>query len=60
MNSYSKDYKYCIIEAVNNAKKRINLLDTSNKRSILEEYKEWLNDNLDYQTILFLREDPII
>ena len=60
MNNKSKDYKYCIKEALNNAKKRINVLDDVNRDSILEEYKEWLNDGLDYQSVLLLREDPII
>ena len=55
-----KDYKYCINIAITNAKKRINLLDKKDKESILEEYKEWLRDEFDYQSVLLLREDPII
>ena len=27
---------------------------------IMEEYKEWLKESIDYQSILLLREDPII
>jgi len=54
------DYKYCINLAIDNAKKRINLLNTFDKKCILEEYSEWINDELDYQTVLLLREDPII
>ncbi len=60
MNGNSKDYKFCINEALNNAKKRINLLDQSNKECVIEEYKEWINDELNYQSVLLLREDPII
>ena len=60
MNNNSKDYKYCIKEALNNAKKRINLLDNPNRESVVEEYKEWINDGLNYQSVLLLREDPII
>ena len=60
MKEDSKDYKYCINEAINNAKKRINLLDNNDKKSILEEYKEWIKDEFDYQSVLLLREDPII
>ena len=60
MKENSKDYKYCINVAISNAKKRINLLDKMNKKCILEEYKEWIKDELDYQSVLLLREDPII
>ena len=60
MNDSTKDYKYCINEALNNAKKRINLLDKSNKKCVVEEYKEWINEGLNYQSVLLLREDPII
>ncbi len=60
MKEDSKDYKYCINVAISNAKKRINLLDKMNKKCILEEYKEWIKDELDYQSVLLLREDPII
>ena len=58
-----KDYgahKFCINIAIENAKKRINLLDKNDQKCILEEYKEWLNNGIDYQSILLLRDDPII
>jgi len=60
MQENSKDCEYCIKVALNNAKKRINMLDSSNKKCVLEEYKEWINDGLSKHTILLLREDPII
>ena len=60
MKENSKDYHFCIKVALDNAKKRINLLEHSDKKSVLEEYKEWINDGLNKQTILLLREDPII
>ena len=56
----SKNYEFCINVALENAKKRINLLDNSDKKCVLEEYKEWLNDGLGSHTVLLLREDPII
>ena len=55
-----KDYKYSINLAISHAKKRINLLEKMDKKCLLEEYKEWMKDELDYQSVLLLREDPII
>ena len=60
MKKDSVDYKFCINLAINNAKKRIKLLEEKDKKCILEEYKEWLKEGVDYQSILLLREDPII
>tara|TARA_B100000900_G_scaffold404255_1_gene412409 strand:+ start:647 stop:829 length:183 start_codon:yes stop_codon:yes gene_type:complete len=60
MQENSKDYEYCIMAALDNAKKRINLLDNSNKKCVFDEYKEWINDGLDKHAVLLLREDPII
>ena len=60
MQENSKDYELCIKAALDNAKKRINLLDSSDKKSVLDEYKEWIKDGLSKHTILILREDPII
>ena len=60
MNKNSKDYEFCIKETLDNAKKRINLLSNSDKKCVLEEYKEWINDGLNKHTVLLLREDPII
>ena len=56
----SKDYQFCIKVALDNAKKRISLLDSSNKKCVLEEYKEWIQDGLSSHTVLLLRDDPII
>ena len=55
-----KDYEFCIKVALENAKKRINLLDESNKKCVIDEYKEWIKDGLSKHSILLLREDPII
>ena len=44
MQENSHDYKFCIKLALDNAKKRINLLDNFDKKCVLEEYKEWIND----------------
>ena len=60
MQENSKDQEISIKLALDNAKKRIKLLDSSDKKSVLEEYKEWINDGLNKHTILLLREDPII
>ena len=60
MQENSNDYEYCIMLALDNAKKRINLLEDTNKNCIMEEYREWLNDGLNKHTILLLRDDPII
>ena len=60
MQDNSNDYKFCIKVALDNAKKRINLLDNHDKRCVIEEYKEWINDGLNKHTILLLRDDPII
>ena len=60
MKKDTKDFKFCIKIAIENAKNRINLLEKMDQKCILEEYKEWIKDDLDYQSILLLREDPII
>ena len=60
MKENSKNYEFCINVALDNAKKRIRLLNNSDKKCVLEEYNEWLNDGLKKHTVLLLREDPII
>ena len=60
MKENSLDIKFCINLAVDNAEKRIKSLEKGDQRCILEEYKEWLKESIDYQSILLLREDPII
>ena len=60
MKKDSVDIKICINIAIDNAEKRIKLLEERDQKCILEEYKEWLKETIDYQSILLLREDPII
>ena len=60
MQENSRDYDFCINLALNNAKKRINLLHNSDRKCVLDEYKEWIDDGFKNHTILLLREDPII
>ena len=60
MQQNSNNYEYCIEVALDNAKKRINLLDNSDKKCVLDEYKEWIKDGLNKHNVLLLREDPII
>ena len=60
MQENSKDYEFCIKVSLDNAKKRINLLNNLDKKAVLDEYKEWINDGINNHKILILREDPII
>ena len=60
MKENYNDYEFCIKVALDNAKERINLLDNPDKKSVLDEYKEWIKDGLSKHTVLLLREDPII
>ena len=60
MQENSNDYQICINVAIDNAKKRIDLLDNADQKSVLDEYKEWINHHLNNDTVLLLREDPII
>ena len=60
MQENSRDYEFCIKVALDNAKKRIRLLDSLDKKCVLEEYNEWIKDGLSKHTVLLLREDPII
>ena len=60
MHENPKGYQFCIKVALENAKKRINLLDNSDKKCLLEEYKEWIQDDSSSQNVLLLRDDPII
>ena len=60
MQENFKDYQLCINVALDNAKKRIKLLDKSNKKCVLDEYREWIKDGLNDHTVLLLRDDPII
>ena len=60
MQENTNDYKFSIQLALKNAKKRINLLNNSDKKCVLEEYREWINDGLNKHSVLLLREDPII
>ena len=60
MQEKPKDYELSIKLALENARKRINILDFADKKSVLDEYKEWLNDGLNKNSVLLLRDDPII
>ena len=60
MKEYSNDCDNSIKLALSNAEKRIKILDYKDKKSVLEEYKEWLSEGLNKHTILLFREDPII
>tara|TARA_A100001035_G_C27490863_1_gene367548 strand:+ start:119 stop:301 length:183 start_codon:yes stop_codon:yes gene_type:complete len=60
MKENSKNYEFCINVALDNAKKRMNLLDNVDKKCLIEEYREWFKEGLSSHTVLLLREDPII
>ena len=60
MKENSNDCDTSIKLALSNAEKRIKILDYKDKKSVLEEYKEWLSGGLNKHTILWFREDPII
>ena len=60
MNENPQDCESSIKIALDNAKKRIKLLENSDKKCVLEEYREWINDGLNKHMVLLLREDPII
>ena len=60
MQENSKSYELCIKLALDNARERINLLDSFDKKCVFDEYKEWIKDGLSKHTVLLLREDPII
>ena len=60
MQENFKDYEFCIDLALENAKRRIKLLDSLDRKCVLEEYKEWIKDGLNKHNVLLLREDPII
>ena len=60
MQEKSNDYKFFIELALDNAKKRINLLDNDDKKCVIAEYKEWFNDGIKNHTVLLIRDDPII
>ena len=46
--------------ALLNAFKRMKYLNGLDKLSIFEEYKEWIIDDYNSDSIFFVREDPII
>ena len=46
--------------AILNALDRILILDDLDKVSVFNEYKEWIINDYKKESILFIREDPII
>ena len=60
MQENSKYYEFSINVALDNARKRINVLDNFDRKCVLDEYKEWITDGFSKHTVLLLREDPII
>ena len=60
MNESSNEFNFCIKVALDNAKQRIQLLENLDKKSVFDEYKEWINDGLSKHNVLLIREDPII
>ena len=60
MQENLNDFTFSVNVALDHAKKRIKLLGDSEKKCIIEEYKEWMNGGLNKHSVLLLREDPII
>ena len=60
MNESSNEFNFCINVALDNAKQRIQLLENLDKKSVFDEYKEWINDGLNKHNVLLIREDPTI
>ena len=60
MQHNSKECKFFINLATDNVRKKIKLLSDSDKKSLLEEYKEWIRDGLSKNSVLSFRDDPII
>ena len=60
MSESSSEFNSCIKVALDNAKQRIQLLENLDKKSVLDEYKEWINDGLSKHNVLLIREDPTI
>ena len=56
----SEDFVLSVKHALDNAKKRIRILENLDKKCLLEAYKEWIQDDLSNHQILIFREDPII
>ena len=46
--------------AILNALARILILDELDKVSVFNEYREWIINDYKKESILFIREDPII
>ena len=59
MQENSKDYELCIKLALDNAKKRISILDNPEKQSVREEYKEWIKDGISNHTVLLINKYTI-
>ena len=60
MSESSSEFNFCIKVALDNAKQRIQLLENLDKKSVFDEYKEWINDGLSKHNVLLIREDPTI
>ena len=60
MSESSSEFNFCIKVALDNAKQRIQLLENLDKKSVFDEYKEWINDGLNIHNVLLIREDPTI
>ena len=52
MKKDSVDIKICINIAIDNAEKRIKSLEKKDQKCILDEYKEWFKESIDYKLSL--------
>ena len=60
MQDNTNDYKFSLKLALDNAKKRINILDDSHENCVQEEYKEWISDGFIKHAVLLLSADQVI
>ena len=58
MNTINQKEIVCYV--ILNAVDRILILDELDKESVFNEYKEWIINDYKKESILFIREDPII
>ena len=60
MKNNNDNFQLSIDVAFNNAKERISILKNLDRKSVLDEYKEWFSEGMHNDIVLLIRDDPII
>ena len=60
MKNDNDNFQLSIDVAFNNAKERISILKNLDRKSVLDEYKEWFSEGMHKDIVLLIRDDPII